>query len=488
MRGACALAAAALLAASAVGADTASEVRELTGRLLGPTPAMKDLDELTDSIGGRISGTPACAKAEDWAATKFRSAGVASVRLEAFTLPTGWAPGAAEAACLAPAAFPVRIAAAPGTGSTPGGAPIEAALVDAGSGTPEEFARLGAAASGAVALLHNPEMKSFDDLFAEYMKCTPIVEAARKAGVAAVLIESSRPRGLLYRHAMTFDASVVPLPVAIVAREQAERLARLAAEGPVKVRVAIENTAKPAAPARNVVAEIPGTDRKDEIVLVGAHLDSWDLGTGANDNGVSCAQVIDVARQIAAAGLKPRRTIRFVLFTGEEQGMIGSRAYVAAHATEIGRHVAAVIYDTGSGKLLGTYLNGREDLRPAVDAALGRVASLGPFTNAIDALDGTDNFYFLLEGVPTIIGMQDPAPYLPDYHAESDTYDKVDARETKAGEAALAALVWEFASRDARPAPRQSRAEVEALLKATHLDDQMKAFGQWEGWVASAPR
>jgi Zn-dependent M28 family amino/carboxypeptidase len=211
-------------------------------------------------------------------------------------------------------------------------------------------------------------------------------------------------------------------------------------------------------------------------------LDSWDLGTGANDNGVSCTEIIDLARQIAASGKTPRRTIRFVLYTGEEQGMLGSSAYVKKHAAELDRHVAVVIYDIGSGKLTGMYLNGREDVRAPVETALSRVAALGPFTQSPEALDGTDNFYFLLAGVPNIVGMQDAGPYLPDYHAESDTLDKVDEREAKAAEAALAALVWDFANSEERIGKRQSRSEVDALLKATHLDDQMKAFGQWAAW------
>src|SRR5262245_43467588 len=108
----------------------------------------------------------------------------------------------------------------------------------------------------------------------------------------------------------------------------------------------------------------------------------------------------------------------------------------------------------------------------------------------MEGLDGTDNFFFLLAGIPNIVGMQDPAPYLPDYHAESDTFDKVDARQAKAAEAALAALVWDFANREARLAPRQSPADDATLLKETHPDEQMKVFGQWDAWVATraAPR
>jgi hypothetical protein len=474
-----------LVAVAARAADPRGELDQITVRVLGATPTMSDLRELTDRIGGRISGTPACDRAIDWAAAKFRAAGIGAVSLEPFALSGAWSPRAIDASCVSPAAFPLRVAAAPGTAGTPGGKAVEAPLVDGGDGSAEAVAKLGDAAKGAIVLVRNPEMKSLEDLFAEYMKSPRLLRAAAEAGAAAVLLESSRPRGLLYRHPMTFNGTIDPVPAAVVAREQAERLVRLLEGGPVRVRVAIDNATDPNATSRNVIAEIPGTDKKDEIVLVGAHLDAWDLGTGANDNGVSCAEVIDLARQIAAAGLKPRRTIRFALFTGEEQGMIGSRDYVRRHAAELDRHAAVVIYDIGSGKLSGMFLNGREDLRGPVERALANVASLGPFENTAEALDGTDNFDFLLAGVPNLVGNQDAAPYLPDYHAESDTFDKVDARETKAAEAALAAVVWSLANADARPGPRQSRAEVDALIKATHLEEQMRAFGQWDAWIKS---
>ena len=456
----------------------------LTGRILGPTPMMADLHELTDRIGGRISGTPACDAAIAWAETKFKAIPMDSVVLEPFTVPKIWTHRSAEASCVAPAAFPLPIAAAPGTGSTPGGRPIEGRVVDAGSGSPEEFAKLGDGARGAVAIVRNPEMTSLEELFGEYMKAAGTLEGAMKAGVAAVLIESSRPRELLYRHPMTFDGTIAAVPVAIVAREQAGRLLRLAAEGEVRVRLAIDAPVLAPAASKNVVATIRGSDKENEIVVVGAHLDAFDLGTGANDNGVSCAQIIDLARQMRAIGLKPRRTIAFVLFTGEEQGMFGSRDWVERRADRLDDVVAMVNFDTGSGRLAGFYLGGREDIRPALDAALARVAALGPFTNPIDAIEGTDHFDFLLAGIPNFVGAQDPAPYLPDYHASSDTYDKVDAREAKAAEAVLAALVWGLANAEARPGPRQSRAEVDKLLRDTHLDEQMKAFGHWTEWVA----
>jgi Zn-dependent M28 family amino/carboxypeptidase len=190
--------------------------------------------------------------------------------------------------------------------------------------------------------------------------------------------------------------------------------------------------------------------------LIGAHLDSWDLGTGAEDNGVNVALVLDLARGFKQLGLVPRRTIRFVLFTGEEQGMWGSRRYVERHRAELDKFAATITFDTGSGRLIGFYLNGREDLRGPVNEALGAVSGLGATEHTNDAIDGTDNFDFLLSGVPNLVGIQDPIPYLPDYHAESDTFDRVNRREEKATLAAASALLWAFAENPER-LKRQTR-------------------------------
>src|SRR5262249_28547476 len=164
--------------------------------------------------------------------------------------------------------------------------------------------------------------------------------------------------------------------------------------------------------------EIRGRERPEEVVLLGAHLDSWDLGTGAEDNGANSALVIDTARAIRSLGVRPRRSIRFVLFTGEEQGMFGSAGYVQLHRDEMAKHDAAVIVDIGGGRTTGFFLNGREDLRRPLEKILKGLAGLEVGENPPDAIDGTDNFDFLLSGVPNLVANQDPAPYLPQYHAE----------------------------------------------------------------------
>ena len=164
--------------------------------------------------------------------------------------------------------------------------------------------------------------------------------------------------------------------------------------------------------------------------------------------------------------------------------MLGSAGYVRRHAAELDRYAAVVIFDIGSGRTDGFFTNGRPELDASVTAAL-EAAGLAAPKDVADAVDGTDNYDFLLSGVPNLVANQDAAPYLPDYHAESDTFDKVDAGEAKRNDAIAAALVWGLAESPAPPLKRQTRAEVEALLTATKLDEQMRAFGQWEDWAAA---
>ncbi len=469
----------------AVRADAQAHAAELlAAREEGETPLLDDLSELCDGIGGRPTGSRACDHAVDWAVARFRAAGVESAWTETYTIPSSWVGGADHAECLAPAEFPIRVAAGPFTVPTPGANGLEAPLVNAGNGSVDSFERLGDKARGSIVLVLSPEMKTEADLFAEYARDGATFAAARRAGVAALLVESSRPGVLLYRHPMDLGGASLPIPAAIVVRVQAARLARLAERGEVRVRLNLPSRTGGAYQARNVVAEIRGRERPEEIVLIGAHLDSWDLGTGAEDNGVNAAMIIDIARSFKALGLAPRRTVRFVLFTGEEQGLFGSAAYVAQHAAEMGGHVAMITFDTGSGRTTGFYLNGRADLRHPVDQALAAVPGLAAPDDSLEAIDGTDNFDFLLAGVPNLIARQEWAPYLPNYHAETDVYDAVNPLEARRNAALAAALIWGLAENPTRPAPRQTRAEVEELLRDTKLDEQMKDLGQWDDWAA----
>jgi Zn-dependent M28 family amino/carboxypeptidase len=174
--------------------------------------------------------------------------------------------------------------------------------------------------------------------------------------------------------------------------------------------------------------------------------------------------------------------VRFVLFTGEENGLVGSRGYVAAHRGEMDRYDAVLIHDIGDGRIVGYFTDGRPDLHPALAKVLAPVAGWGAAGLNDEAILGTDNFDFLLEGVPNLIADQETARYLADYHAESDTFDKVDLGQARKNAAIAAVAVTGIANAPARIGKRQSRAEVARVLEKAGLADQMRTYSLWADW------
>jgi len=469
-------------ACAATGESLCEQVApKIIANALGESPLAENLRRLTDEIGGRVTGTPAAARAVEWAVAAFRSAGL-EAHTERYRIPVTWSEGASRLEVLAPQGFPVRLVSVGWSPATPDGG-LEVNVVFAGEGTDADFAKLGTSAKGAILLIHSEVLKTWDDLFQEYMKAPAVIVLAKNAGAVAILWMSSREGLLLYRHSNTFQGEVEAVPQAILAREDALRLERFLQAGQnVRVRLELPNRVGGPAEQENVVAEIRGREKPDEWVLLGAHLDSWDLGTGALDNGCNAALVIEAARDILQTGVRPRRSIRFVLFTGEEQGMLGSWAYVRAHRAELDRARAVVIFDEGIGRVSGYSLGGRHDIEAGVREALKPLESWGVTSHTFDAPLGTDNFDFLVEGVPTLIANQDEANYIPNYHAFSDTFDKVDLRELKLHTAIAAVTAFGIAERTTPLGPRQSRAEIESLLKTTGLDAQMKTVDIWRLW------
>ena len=448
----------------------------------GPSPLAENLRYLTDTIGGRVSGSTAVDKAVGWAVEAFRRAGVDKVHTEKFTIPAGWAEGKTRVSVLAPEPFPVRLVSTGWSPPTPAGG-ITANVVDVGNGDEAGFAKAGDAANRAIVLVHSNVLVTYDDLTNEYKIAPGIIARAKRAGAAAIFWMSTRPYLLLYRHTDTTDGNLEELPQAIVAREDAQRIARFLAAGePVRVRFDMPNKVSGPVESENVVAEIRGREKPDDYVLLGAHLDSWDLGTGALDDGCNVAMVIDAARVLRASGSLPQRSIRFVLFTGEEQGMLGSWRYVRGHRDELDHMAAAVIFDSGDGAVTGYSLGGRSDALPAVREALQPLRPLGITHFTLDADMDTVYFDFLLEGVPKLVANQEPDEYMLNYHAASDTYDKVDIPALQKQVAVAALTAYALANDEKRIAPRQTRAQIEELLKRTGLRQEMKTFGVWEMW------
>src|ERR1700738_2498172 len=412
-------------ACSATEASCAEAASKILPQVRGPSPLDENLRRLTDEVGGRVTGSPEMAKAVDWAVAAFRAEGV-DVHTETYTLPLTWSEGDTRLELLSPVKFPVRLVAEGWSPATPA-VGIEANLVNIGYGDERDFVRAGGAVKGAILLAWTDLGSTWADLFNEYTQPPGVIDRAVKSGAAAILWMGARERLLLYRHTNTGDGALDRIPQAVVAREDAMRLARTIAAYPGKVRVrcSMPNKIGGAVEQENVVGEIRGREKPDEAVILGAHLDSWDLGTGALDNGCNAALVIEAARAIKATGLVPRRTIRFVLFSGEEQGMYGSWQYARAHRAGVDKIRAVVIFDSGGGRVTGYSLTGRGDLEEGVREILKPLDSWDVTHHTLEGDIGTDNWDFFLEGVPTLVAKQDEANYLPNYHAASDTLDKV---------------------------------------------------------------
>jgi Zn-dependent M28 family amino/carboxypeptidase len=272
-----------------------------------------------------------------------------------------------------------------------------------------------------------------------------------------------------------------------MARENAQRCLRSLREGrTLSLEIRIDVQVGTEFQSANVIAEIPGSSKADEVIVIGSHLDSWALGTGANDNGCNVSLMIDIARQMKKLGIVPQRTIRFALWNGEEIGFFGSHAYTKEYTASLDKHVMALSVDIGSGGIIGFFTNGRAELVPLLDELLKPVEAFGPYNNINVPVVGTDNFDFMLEGIPNLIGNHKSANYGQNYHAASDTYDKVDLHSLKINSAIVGAMVLGYANAPDTMIPRNrhSRAEVQEIIDAFGLEYQMRMFGVWDDWTS----
>jgi hypothetical protein len=274
-------------------------------------------------------------------------------------------------------------------------------------------------------------MRMFQQMMAFRREMT---EFLRNEGVVAVLMDSGKPHGLLtttggWRPTDDRANATDPLPALYVAHEHYAQLFRLAKRpAPAKTRVELEVTNKLISgpiTVYNTVGEIPGSEKPNEYVFLGAHIDSWDLGQGTTDNGTGTCVVLEAARALAKSGVRPKRTIRFCLFSGEEQGLYGSQAYVKAHKDEMARTSMCLVHDTGTGKVMGIGLQGREGAKKILDPELGPVLKeLGVGELNLRGMGGSDHMSFEQAGVPGFAVQQDPAEYRFTHHSQSDTLDK----------------------------------------------------------------
>jgi hypothetical protein len=431
---------------------------------------IKNLTYLSDIIGARLTGSPALRRANDWTAEKMKEYGLSNVHLEGWTIPVGWERGKATMRVIDPnISRPLSVASMGWSPGTKG--KIEGEVVVIKAKNSEELAQYKGKLKNAIVL--QGELRSIPGVAerglgfgqrpqqrrdekgnvksdGKQKQDTPfpartqadfqrmmsfrreMTDFLRTEGVAVMLMDSGKPHELLnmtgsWRGNDRVSGSE-PLPSLFITHEGFALLHRLASRpAPAKTRVEVEIENKftdgPVA-VYNTVGEIPGSEKPDEFVVVGAHLDSWDLGTGTTDNGTGSCVVLETARILTKLGIKPKRTIRFVLFTGEEQGLHGSKEYVKKHKEELGKVSMALVHDTGTGKVVGIGLQGRPVIKPIMERELVSIKELGVNDIDLGSMGGTDHLSFEQAGVPGFAFRQDPSEYRFTHHSQSDTLDK----------------------------------------------------------------
>jgi hypothetical protein len=467
---------------------------------------MKNLTHLADVIGPRLTGSTNLRNANEWAAGVMKSYGLTNVRLEPWTIPLGWERGTAAAKIVEPntgLALDIASSAwAPGTkGKVMGDVVIlrglskddqtkykgklknaiilqsppsnVAPITDTTYTSPggQRGGAKGGKAKGGDA--KGGKAKGGDDKGGDAKGIDPAIgggfprgggrgggidmEFLRAEGVACILRDSAKPHGLLvtggsWRGAERANAAE-PVPSVYTSHDHYSLLWRLASRpAPAVTRVEIEITNKfipGPVTVYNTVGEIRGSEKPDEFVVCGAHLDSWDLGQGATDNGTGSCVVLETARIIMKSGIKPKRTIRFVLFSGEEQGLLGSAQYVAAHRDEMEKTSLAIIDDTGTGKVVAVRTQNRENLRPIYEREfLPSLKELGVMEVVSESSTGSDQMSFERAGVPGTQFKQYAAEYRFTHHTQSDTLDKAREPDLIQGAQCMAVAAMRIANLD----------------------------------------
>ena len=466
---------------------------------------------LADHIGARLTGSPGMRAAEDWTQDEFRHWGLRDVHRESFPFGRGWQAERVSVRMLAPRPLPLHAMAVAWTPSTAGAvsAPIVVApirseadlrawhgklagkivLVDlpsAGS-EPTEPAFVRYSDAQIAQMDHYDQPVHGSDAAPVWLKRarlqTRIDDFLKREGAVARVAQSYSDGGLLHGEGTAYPQGAA-LPAVEVTAEDYRRLARLARTGPVTLEIDSQTQFfDQDRQAYNILAEIPGTDPRAGYVMAGAHLDSWAAADGAADDGAGVAMVMEAARILAAIGVRPHRTIRFALWAGEEQGLLGSKAYVAEHIAsrppaaagttgledyfqtsrrypvtplaDYGKLAAYFNIDNGSGKLRGIYAQGNLAAVPILETLIAPFRALGMDRVVADNTDSTDHEFFAAAGLPAFQFIQDPLDYESRVHHSSiDTYDHLQDADMRQGAVVLAGLLLEVANqRD--PLPRQ---------------------------------
>ena len=416
----------------------------IVGEALTSSAALRIVEDLSDGIGPRLTGSRGASAAVHWAVAEMKARGFSNVHEEPVTVPR-WERRGEMAQILGDPGFALHVTALGGSVATPDGG-IRAEVIEAHSMA--ELKALGAKARGKIVLVDVPMRRSTRGM--GYFETVDLrgsgPSIAANAGAIAFLIRSlstARDR-LPHTGATHYADGIARIPAAALAVEDSLLVHRRIARGKkVTIRLELDCGDRGTVRSANVIGEMRGRDRAREIVLLGAHLDSWDLGTGAIDDAAGCAIVLEAAR--IAALRDPRRTLRVVLFMNEEHGLSGARAYAAQHAGELALHVAALEADSGSGKPIA-FLISRADpgLLRSIAAPL---AGLGvERVVRIESDTGADLIPLEAAGVPQVGVAQDMSRYFDWHHSAGDTFDKIEPRGLALTVAATALLAYGLAN------------------------------------------
>jgi len=434
------------------GTAPASE-RSVADRLIDAgadsTFAYERLARLCDTFGPRFSGTTNLEAAIDWILAEMKRDGLENVHGEEVMVPH-WVRGAESAEMLLPRPHRLPMLGLGGSIATPPDGITAEALVVKGFADLKEHA---SEAAGKIVVFNVPFVTYGDTVT---FRVHGAVEAAR-VGAVASLVRSITPFSLQSPHTggMTYTNTIPKIPHAAITVEDAEMMQRMQDRGEkIVVRLTMSAMELPDAPSRNVVAEITGSEKPDEIVIVSGHIDSWDVGQGAMDDGGGAVAAWEAVRLMHTLGLRPRRTIRVVLWVNEENGLAGARAYERQHKSELPRHVLAIESDRGTFQPLGfSFVGSDAGLREAKKLAkpLARIGASKIFSEGSEA----DVEQLEQDGVPTMALVDDETKYFWYHHTEADTMDKLNPSQLAACANAMAVMAWEAANAPV-PIPRGS--------------------------------
>jgi hypothetical protein len=455
-----------------VSSATRTTVAQIVGDVMVNGQAYEYDRQLADTVGPRLTGSENYVHAVSWAQEKFRSLGLANVHTEPFTMPATWEPEtAATGRIVTPRVQQLHIYSLGWSPSTPSGG-VKGNVVYLKHLTAEGVDAQKDVLSNSVVLVDKESLG--DQTFSQLIVA---LDHLGKLTPKALLVYGGT-NGTETSTSLTADGSVSAYPTAQVGIEDVSLMKRLLEHGPVTVEFSFKNRIRKNVKVDNVVAEIQGSDLPNEAVIVAGHLDSWHPATGAQDNGTGVATVLDVARAIKASGHVPRRTVRFLLVGGEEQGIIGSTAYVRNHRDQMSSIDCVLISDTGGQRAKGWYLMGRDDEKDALTDVEPLLAGLGSndTTPSVEFLFQTDHISFDVLGVPTLVLWNEVDKYFQLHHKASDSFDSVNQADLNQGVATTAATAYAIADSTQTFAPHDTPAQTEEWLKKSKQWDDYQFF------------